>query len=162
MDHCLSQSDPLEHSLGVASHTSVSSILKAHQLEQLVNAISQQASAKTAELSIEGDGLRTGKKFVEIGILGEKTDVDAAFDFGTRDPKDLGGSRGGCHQTKKDLEGRALAGSVRPEKSVNMTCRDVEGEAPESGYLTATQRNREDLLEVADPDGGKFGIHLRK
>ena len=153
MDHGLSQTDALEHALGVGADTTITSLTEAREIEKLRDPVLQGLPLQSAEAAMEGDCLRTGQKFVEVGVLGKESDISTAADLMARNAKDFRGSRGGADQSEQDLERGAFAGAVGTQQSVDMACRDIEGDPLECRDLSTTQGNGKNFPEITDADG---------
>jgi hypothetical protein len=107
---------------------------------------------------MESDRFRTGQELVEVGVLGQEPNVGAAADFVAGDAEYLRGSGGGGNQTQDDLKRGAFARAVGAQKSINMACRDIEGDPLECGYLTTAQGDGEYFPEIPDADGDFFHL----
>ena len=75
---------------------------------------------EAAEFSVKAEGLFPGQVLVEIRILGQEPDCFAAPHFAAVAAEDFARTRCGCDETENNLQGSALARSVRPEQAVNL------------------------------------------
>jgi hypothetical protein len=157
LDEGLGQSDALEHALRIAGEPPRRGGLEVDELEQFRDAVLEVPAAHAAEFSVEAQRLRPGEVLVEVGILGEETDLVPRPDVARVEAEDAGLSLARGHQAEDDLHRRRLARTVRPDQSVDLARVDAEGEVVDRNDIFLPQSETEDLGEILDFDGG--GAH---
>lgn len=97
------------------------------KLQKSRDAFTQLGRSHAAEASVKRKKLGGSEPIVETKIFREKADLSPDFHIVRRTSQDEGLPATRFHETKQHLDGRALACSIRPEKTKNLSARNLQG-----------------------------------
>ena len=146
----LSEADALQHPFGVGADRSVSRLGHRRQAERVFDGRSHVGGRHAAELSAIADEFAAGQELMEIGRLREEAGAATRFRRGRGAAQDAHLAGGGGHQPEDDLQGGALAATVRPEQAVDLATRNLQGEIVDGTQLQAAEADPEILRQMAD------------
>ena len=148
VDERLGQPHPLEHAPRELPELEPGRLLQADELEERGDAGLFFRLPEEEEVRVEGEELAGRQVIVEIGVLGQEAQPFPGPRREVRLPEDLHGPGVRKDEPEDALDGRRLAGPVRPEVAEDFALFDLEADALEDLLLLGDEPRPERLVEV--------------
>lgn len=146
----LGEADALQHALGIAGETAVSSFGEGGEFEEFLDACVQRFALHSAELAVEFEGFFAGEVFVEIGVFGKIADVFARVGFEGVFAENFAGAAGGGEEAEEGLHCGGFSGAIGANEAVDLAATDGEGDVIDGAMLGSLDRGGELFDEVFD------------
>ena len=126
VDHGLRQTDAPGHAFREFADAAAPGVGHAHHFQQLVDALFSVGGGKVEERTEEIERLLGGQILVEIGLLGEVTDLALGLHRPGTGSENRESAARGIEQSQQHFHRRRLAGTVGSEQSHDLAGTDLE------------------------------------
>ena len=156
----LRESEPARHALRELARRAVRDLGEADHLEQFVGAAPARAAVEPEELAVVVERLGRVEEPVEVGLLGQVSDLALHRDVARVAAEDHQLAARLVQQAEDHLDGGRLARAVRPEQSEDLVPVDVEVDAVHGARGVAHPEVAEGLGQAGGLDDAFFGCSL--
>ena len=117
MQDCLSKPHALQHPLGIFSQLYLARSFQPYLLQHAIDAVFPVGRSQVVKSGKIVEHFRRGQVVVEVGLLGQVTDVPVHLHVADRLAEDSRAPRRGKDQPRQQLDGSGFTGAVRPDKA---------------------------------------------